>query len=67
MSQIFQFQVYAGFFLTVGLVFLVSSVVGLARGGVARLRVEGMWLGDTREREGQSRSDPPVGSTECPQ
>jgi len=62
-----QFQVYAGFFLTVGLVFLVSSVVGLARGGVARLRVEGMWLGDTREREGQSRSDPPIGSTECPQ
>jgi len=28
-----QFQVYAGFFLAVGLVFLVSSVVGLARGG----------------------------------
>lgn len=61
-----QFQVYAGFFLTVGLVFLVSAVVGLARGGLSRLVVEGVWLGD-REREGQARADPPVGSTECPQ
>jgi len=61
-----QFRVYAGFFLVVGLLFLVTAVVELARGGMKRLRTEGVWLGG-QEREGQSRADPPVGSTECPQ
>ena len=62
----FQFRVYAGFFLVVGLLFLVTALIELARGGVQRFKTEGVWLGE-RGREGQGRADPPVGSTECPQ
>ena len=57
---------YAGLFLGVGLLFLVTALIQLARGGVKRFKTEGVWLGE-RGREGQGRADPPVGSTECPQ
>jgi len=50
----------------VGLLFLTSSIIELARGGLKRLMREGAWL-PKRERDGQTRADPPVGSTECPQ
>ena len=40
-----QFQVYGGCFLTLGLVFMVSGVVTMARGGIKTLRKEGVWRG----------------------
>jgi len=61
-----QFRVYAGFFLVVGLLFLVTGLVDLARHGGKMYRTDGVWLGG-RDREGQARADPPIGSTECPQ
>jgi len=60
-----QFQVYAGFFLVVGLVFLVTGSITLARGGVSRLREEGFWRSDQTRR--QEIEHPPVGAIECPQ
>ena len=38
-----QFQVYGGCFLSVGLVFMVTGVVTMARGGITTLRKEGVW------------------------
>ena len=60
-----QFLVYSGFFLVTGLVFSVTGLVTLARGGAARLREEGVWR---REGGGAGEAEqPPVGATECPQ
>ena len=42
-----QFQVYGGCFLTVGLIFMVTGLVSLARGGLTTLRREGIWRSDT--------------------
>ena len=47
--------------------FLVSVVVGLSRGDLSRLRREGIWVKGDNSRQGEGRTDPPVGSTECPQ
>ena len=38
-----QFQVYGGCFLAVGLVFMVTGVVSMARGGIKTIREEGVW------------------------
>ena len=47
--------------------FLVSVIVGLSRGDLSRLRREGFWMRKDHARQGAGRTDPPVGSTECPQ
>lgn len=64
-----QFLVYAGYFLLVGLLFLVTSLVEGWRNGINRYREEGVWIRRTA-RAGScidSRTDPPVGATETPQ
>ena len=47
--------------------FLVSVIVGLSRGDLSRLRREGFWVREDNAGHGEGRTDPPVGSTECPQ
>ena len=63
----FQFHVYAGFFLVVGLIFLVTGCVTLARGGLTRLRQEGVWRHQRSKHGASDIEHPPVGATECPQ
>jgi len=61
--------VYAVFFLVVGLLFLLTGLITLARGGVTRLREEGVWRRDVRRgvNGSEGAEHPPVGAIECPQ
>ena len=43
-----QFQVYGGCFLVMGLVFILSGGLTMARGGLADLRREGIWRSDDK-------------------
>ena len=58
---------YSVFFLVVGILFLVTGLITLARGGVGRLKEEGVWRRETRRCGSDGVEHPPVGAIECPQ
>merc|ERR1711915_446700 len=58
-----QFRVYAGFFLVVGIVFLVSASVSCARGGLERIKTEGLWI-SAKDQNGTSQPDPLIENAE---